>query len=491
MVAALGPLGPSDTIALGVERCAASALELARLKSERQELAHSLDVLGARLAHETREREAAEAALADWRTAWAAAVRPLGAEAEIPPVAALELLEEITQLGGYLKSIEELARRVKGIRRDEAELASEVGELASIHGIKFDPLAPDAAAEELVSRFRRAETARAERSRLEGEAGERGALLALERGALSDAERELAELGREVGAASPLELPALEAKSRRARELAALVAGLEATLLDDSGGRSVTALVAEAEGKDAPELAARLDELGREIDELEEERARAMDHAASLQAGQRRQTDADGAEAAQEEQTLAAALTFRIERYSTLRVATALLERAIERYRRENQGPILKRAGELFPRLTDDGYTTLRVAREGSKIVAVRADGTELLPESLSEGTRYQLYLALRLASVERFIQGAEPLPLVLDDATIHFDEARKRRTFTVLAELAERVQVLFFTHHERDAELALEAAGATASERADGTHLRAFGHELARAQNGQLDALH
>jgi uncharacterized protein YhaN len=235
--------------------------------------------------------------------------------------------------------------------------------------------------------------------------------------------------------------------------------GLEATLVDDSGGRSVTTLVAEAEGKDAPELAARLDELGREIDELEDERARAMDRAAALQAGQRRQSDADGAEAAQEEQTLAAALATRVERYATLRVATALLERAIERYRVENQGPILKRAGELFPRLAGEGYTTLRVAREGRRIVAVRSDGSELLPGSLSEGTRYQLYLALRLASVERFIAGAEPLPLVLDDATIHFDDTRKRRTFAVLAELAEKVQILVFTHHARDAELALEAS--------------------------------
>ncbi len=135
----------------------------------------------------------------------------------------------------------------------------------------------------------------------------------------------------------------------------------------------------------------------------------------------------------------------RVERYATLRVASALLERAVERYRLENQGPILKRAGELFPRLTDDRYTTLRVGRDDRAIVAVRADGRERTPQELSDGTRYQLYLALRLASVERFIEGAEPLPLVLDDVTIHSDDPRKARTFSVLAELAERVQVLFF----------------------------------------------
>jgi len=474
VTAALGPASTGDGIALGVERAAELAAREARLSSERQELVHALDALEARLAHETRELEAAESALADWQSAWGAALAPLGAEPTTAPVVALELCSELATLAGYLKDIEALSRRVKGIRRDEAELATEVGELARIHEVPFDPAAPDAAAEEIVARFRRAEAARAERERLEAEALDRGTLLHRERAVLAEAERELHALSERVGAASPRELPALEAKSRRARELTALVAGLEATLVDDSGGRSVTALVSEAESHDAPELAARLDELAREIEELEDERGRAMDRAASLAAGQRRQSDADGAEAAQEEQTLAAALTSRYERYATLRVATALLERAIERYRVENQGPILKRAGEIFPRLTGDRYRALRVAREGTKIVAVRADGTEVAPEVLSDGASYQLYLALRLASVERFIAGAEPVPLVLDDVTIHSDEKRKRATFAVLGELAERVQILFFTHDERDPYLATEA-----------TEGRAVCHELRRAETG------
>jgi uncharacterized protein YhaN len=494
VVSALGPLSEHETLLAAVERAVALGAERARLANEREELLRTLDVLHARMAHEVREQAAAEEALGAWRAAWARAMEPLGAEPELSPVTALELLEELTKLAGILKERDALARRIKGIRRDEAELASEVSELAAAHGIKFDPAAPDAAAEEIVARFRRAEAARAERERLASEATERNALLGTERAALADAERELSGLAAEFGARTPAELPVLEAKSRRARELAARLADLEATLVDDSGGRSVATLVAEATGKDAPVLAARLEELGREIEDLEEERARALDRAASLQAGQRRQSDADGAEAAQEEQTLAAALSARIERYATLRVATALLERAIERYRLENQGPILKRAGELFPRLTGDAFTTLRVAREGGRIVAVRPDGSELLPNALSEGTRYQLYLALRLASVERFVQGAEPLPLVLDDATIHFDEARKRRTFAVLSELAERVQILFFTHHQEDKRLALESGSGEIDEReassGEAKKIRVFAHDLVPPGRSRLYAL-
>ncbi|HSU38510.1 MAG TPA: hypothetical protein VLJ38_03050, partial [Polyangiaceae bacterium] len=470
VVVALGADALEGTLALAVERASALQAEAARLENERRETERALDALTARLAHETRELEAAERTLAAWRAAWTLAVEPLGAGAEILPVAALELLDELSALAALVERREGLERRVNGIRRDEAELASEVSELARDHGVPFERAAPDAAAEEIVRRFRRGEAARDERARLASENVERSALLEAERASLAEAERELWALARAVGAADPAELPAFEAKSRRARELEAQLALLETTLVDDSGGRSVAALVTEAAGEDAPRLAARIDALTRELEELEEERNRAHDRAASLQAGQRQQADALGAEAAQEEQTLGAALAERVGRYATLRVATALLERAIERYRIENQAPILKRAGELFPRLTDEGYSTLRVGREERGIVAVRADGSELAPHELSTGTRYQLYLALRLASVERVIAGSEPLPLVLDDVTVHVDDARKRRTFAVLADIATRVQILFFTHHALDAELACAAAGA-----------RARVHELSR----------
>jgi len=46
-------------------------------------------------------------------------------------------------------------------------------------------------------------------------------------------------------------------------------------------------------------------------------------------------------------------------------------------------------------------------------------------------------------------------LPLVLDDILIHFDDERAAAALGVLGELAERVQILFFTHHARDLSLA------------------------------------
>jgi uncharacterized protein YhaN len=78
--------------------------------------------------------------------------------------------------------------------------------------------------------------------------------------------------------------------------------------------------------------------------------------------------------------------------------------------------------------------------------------------DGLSDGTRDQLYLALRLASLERYAEHNEPLPLILDDVLIHFDDDRARAALEVLGEVAASTQILFFTHHARLVELAREA---------------------------------
>jgi len=135
----------------------------------------------------------------------------------------------------------------------------------------------------------------------------------------------------------------------------------------------------------------------------------------------------------------------------------------VERYRSEHQQPVLKRAGELFPRLTLHRYRGLKVGfdeRDEPVLTCVAHTGGTVGVGALSDGTRDQLYLALRVASIERYFEGRPPLPLILDDALTHFDDARASAALEVLGELATKTQVLFFTHHARIKELARKALG-------------------------------
>ena len=69
-----------------------------------------------------------------------------------------------------------------------------------------------------------------------------------------------------------------------------------------------------------------------------------------------------------------------------------------------------------------------------------------------------KFYPALRLASLEKFIADGEPLPLLVDDALVNFDNQRARAALKVLGELAAATQVIFFTHHQHMVHLAGEA---------------------------------
>jgi len=78
------------------------------------------------------------------------------------------------------------------------------------------------------------------------------------------------------------------------------------------------------------------------------------------------------------------------------------------------------------------------------------ATGKHKEPSQLSGGTREQLYLAIRLAYARHYCQENEPLPLVMDDVLVNFDDERSDAALEMLIELAQDIQVIFLTcHHD------------------------------------------
>jgi uncharacterized protein YhaN len=80
----------------------------------------------------------------------------------------------------------------------------------------------------------------------------------------------------------------------------------------------------------------------------------------------------------------------------------------------------------------------------------------------LSRGSVEQLYLCLRLGLAETFAERAEALPIILDDVLVNFDPGRAASVAEVLAETAERHQVLLLTCHPHLEELVCSAAPET-----------------------------
>jgi uncharacterized protein YhaN len=152
-----------------------------------------------------------------------------------------------------------------------------------------------------------------------------------------------------------------------------------------------------------------------------------------------------------------------VSQYVRLRLASEVLQRAIESYREKHQGPVLSRASELFSSLTlgdHCGLTTGFGDDDKPVLVAIRKNREQVQVAGLSDGTRDQLYLALRLAAIEHHVETVSPCPVILDDILINSDDARASAALKVIGDLAKRTQVLFFTHHRRLAELGTYAGG-------------------------------
>jgi uncharacterized protein YhaN len=88
-------------------------------------------------------------------------------------------------------------------------------------------------------------------------------------------------------------------------------------------------------------------------------------------------------------------------------------------------------------------------------LAGLRLNGELVRVGGMSTGTVDQLYLTLRVASVEDYLDRANALPFVADDLFINFDDDRAAAGFEVLGQLARKTQILFFTHHRHLVEIA------------------------------------
>ena len=72
-------------------------------------------------------------------------------------------------------------------------------------------------------------------------------------------------------------------------------------------------------------------------------------------------------------------------------------------------------------------------------------NGQIFQPVELSQSTKELLYVALRISLI-KVLKPYYPFPIIVDDAFVHFDKARKERMLNYLRELSQDYQVLYFT---------------------------------------------
>lgn len=287
----------------------------------------------------------------------------------------------------------------------------------------------------------------------------------------ADARSKIAELRAEVGDLLQLagvtdvaDLLRLAQASTEASRIEYEIEGLRANVVKAGDGLTLAQVLDEFDGEDRAQLAVEQKEIEDQVGPLTEEgKLFYADVVAAKAAFEAIGGSAKAAEAESDRQMALSDMQAAMDRYIRVKSGAVILKWALRKFREQAQGPMLEKAGQLFSLMTEGRYTKLDVDYDSAKptLLAIRAGGASIVRlEGLSEGTRDALYLALRLAAIDLHLKERPSTVIVADDLFINLDDARAAAGFRALAEVSQKAQVLYLTHHHHLADVAHRAIG-------------------------------
>ena len=388
-----------------------------------------------------------------WTEAWSTMLAKAGLSPDSDSGAVESALELIGQIAEKLENMRKIQiQRIDTMNADLNEFSVDANRLTHSIAPELKEHSAEQIAHTLANRLTRARESLAESSRLKEALRVANSQVLEAKESSQTATASLKPLMERAGVNTTVLLNEAIVRSDEQRRLNAETANAKAALL--SGGDGLTRMQIEAE-IDAAKLILLAAELTRINDELSDTVQRQTTLAADNANALRVLSEIGGSDAAiqaeAQRQEAIAQMSDVAERYVKVFTAGRLLRWSIDRYREEKQGPLLHRASTIFSTLTSGAFSKLIVdfEREPMVLEGLRSAGKPVGISGLSDGTRDQLYLALRLAALEMHLDQAMPLPFIADDLFINYDDVRSKAGFEALKALSEQTQVIFLSHHE------------------------------------------
>ncbi|MDA8745901.1 AAA family ATPase [Rubripirellula amarantea] len=422
---------------------------------------------------------ARKADLVAWQEQWDVAMHSLSrdssAKSSLAPEDVIAMLDSIKDLSNLKKDRDDMLHRMTSIENEtQAFLKSAARTVHAVHGdeVKIMTEGDDTSVllqhaasliQELHQRSKQESIDSAARDRLREDIAKAEQELKAESLTMQRHFVLRDELLQESGSESLEALPAIEAQWRRRETAAAQVRSTENDLRRLAGGEDLERFI-EGIGDVQPAiLEDHLAETDRDRKRISDQLELAIEGLGAI--GQLLKQMDGGETASDISQAIAGQLgqlSSDVEAYVRLKLAGAILNRAIEHYRSENQEPVLQIAETYFRELTGGAYVGLNVDYPNEGDVPIlhgrRASGDDVPVSGMSSGTADALYLALRLASLKHRCDSGKPMPLIIDDCLQRFDEVRSAAALRVLSKLSASTQVIMFTHHDHLEGLARES---------------------------------
>jgi uncharacterized protein YhaN len=146
-----------------------------------------------------------------------------------------------------------------------------------------------------------------------------------------------------------------------------------------------------------------------------------------------------------------------IRQWSVRVLCRGLLEQARQVYEEQRQPQVIQRANHYLAQMTGDRYRLISLP--GENRIQLEDHSKRRKDEiTWSSGLADQTYLAVRLALAREFSTHVEPLPVLLDDVLVRFDESRRLAAAKLLLDFARQQQTLLFSCRRETAEIVRQA---------------------------------
>ena len=155
------------------------------------------------------------------------------------------------------------------------------------------------------------------------------------------------------------------------------------------------------------------------------------------------------------EENMGAYARLQKENKAAIELAVNRMQEAMVQMQGSTGSFLKRRTSEIFSEITNGFYTQVQI--EDHMCTGVHTMDRYVPIEQLSRGTIWQVYFAYRMAAGE-LLADEEPLPILLDDAFVMYDEIRLVQVLDWLSRLDK--QVMIFTCQKREKEL-LDQLGA------------------------------
>jgi uncharacterized protein YhaN len=137
------------------------------------------------------------------------------------------------------------------------------------------------------------------------------------------------------------------------------------------------------------------------------------------------------------------------QQWCKAKIALFMLDAAKSQYEETRQPRVLQAAKKVFSEITEGRYPKIIKSIDDDEIRIENKTGDRKKVTEMSRGTREQLYLSMRLGLIEEYESRSEPLPIVMDDVLVNFDDPRKARVIEMLKHFAKSRQIIVLTCHQ------------------------------------------